>query len=83
MSSNQSVGARILAAQARHCAQVAAELTAARAAAAPADELAELEAQDLAARNRYQELAVDMPARGGRQGAGTSSQGRRPWWRLW
>lgn len=79
MSGNESVGARIMAAQARHCTNIATELAAARSAGAPPDELAELEAQELAARNRLQELAVDMPG----QSHGIFSKARRPWWRIW
>ncbi|HMQ32781.1 MAG TPA: hypothetical protein PKD53_18765 [Chloroflexaceae bacterium] len=79
MSGPNNVAARILTAQARRCEELAAELAAARAAGAPADEIADLEAQELAARNRYRELAVDMPGQG-RRGAGNQ---RRPWWRFW
>lgn len=81
MASKTNVGARILAAQASHCEHVAAELAAARASGASAAELADLEAQDLAARNRYQELAVDISGQG--PGSSRSSRGRRPWWRFW
>lgn len=83
MSGNNSVGARILAAQARHCEAIAAEVAQARAAGVSATEIAELEAQELAARQRYQELAVDMPGNGSRFGASQPSRGRRPWWRIW
>lgn len=82
MAGNTSVAARILAAQARHCEHVASELATARAAGASAEELADLEAQELAARQRYQELAVDMPGKGARFG-GNQADGRRPWWRIW
>jgi hypothetical protein len=83
MSGDTTVGARILAAQARHCAQLSTALAAARAAGAPAAEIEDLEAQNLAARKRYQELAVDMPTGRSRLGAGRSGSGRRPWWRFW
>ncbi len=83
MSGNKSTGSRILAAHARHCEQVAAELAAARAAKASPAELADLEAQELAARNRYQELAVDLPSQSHGMGSGSDSRGRRPWWRIW
>jgi len=83
MSGTTSVGARILAAQARHCERMAAELAAARADGAPAAELADLEAQELAARKRYQELAVDMPAEQRARGMGLRSGKRRPWWHIW
>jgi hypothetical protein len=82
MSSNNNVGARILDAHARHCEHAAAELAAARLAGAPPTELAQLEAQDLAARKRYQELAVDLPGRSSRR-TEQPSQGQRPWWRFW
>jgi hypothetical protein len=83
MSGNESAGARILSAQARHCEHMAAEVAAARAAGATPAELADLEDQEMAARKRYQELAVDMPVQGHGIGAGLSSRGRRPWWRIW
>lgn len=83
MSGHSNVAARILAAQAHHCTELATALTAAKAAGAPEAEIADLEAQELAARKRYQELAVDMPARGGRLSAGHTAHGRRPWWRFW
>lgn len=79
MSGTNSVAARILTAQARRCEQLAAELAAARAAGAPTAEVEDLEAQLLAARNRYQELAVDMSAKG----SGMRTSRRRPWWRFW
>jgi hypothetical protein len=83
MSHTKSAGARILDAQASHCKRLAAELAAARAAGAPAETLADLEAQELAARKRYQEFAVDMPSDRRGMGAGLSSEERRPWWRFW
>lgn len=83
MSGTNSVAARILAAQARRCEQLAAELTAARAGSASPAEVDDLEAQLLAARNRYQELAVDMPAPGLGPSTGLRSSRRRPWWRFW
>lgn len=83
MSDARNAGARILAAQASHCKRLAAELAAARAAGAPAATLADLEAQELAARRRYQELAVDIPRSRQATGAGVSAQDRRPWWRFW
>jgi hypothetical protein len=76
------VAGRILEAQARHCRELAEALAAARAAGAPAAEIADLEAQELASRKRYQELAVDMPT-GGRRAPRSSAGGRRPWWRFW
>lgn len=80
MSGNHGAAARILAAQALHCEQMAEAVSAARAAGRPAAELEDLEAQELAAKRRYQELAVDMPTgvRTGRLGGG-----RHPWWRFW
>lgn len=83
MSGNNKAAARILEAQTHHCEQIAAEVAAARAAGVPAAELADLEAQELAARRRYQELAVDMPDQGRGLRAGSSPAGRRPWWRFW
>jgi hypothetical protein len=83
MSGNQSAGARILAAHARLYEQTAADLAAGRAAGLPADQLADLEAQDLAARNRYQELSVDLTKNTGRFSSGSAARGRRPWWRFW
>lgn len=83
MSGTSSVGSRILAAQASHCQHMAAEVAAARAAGASSEELADLEAQELAARRRYQELAADMPAAGHSPGGGSRPRGRRPWWRIW
>lgn len=81
MSGNETPGARILSAQARHCKQLAADLAAARASGLPAGELADLEAQELAARRRYQELAVDISGRA--PGLGGQPRGDRPWWRFW
>ncbi|MEI8165211.1 MAG: hypothetical protein WCG26_02495 [Chloroflexales bacterium] len=71
MPRNESTGTRILAAHAQHCANITAEWEAARAAGAPTVQLAELEAQVIAARRMYQELAVDLPAKT-----------NRPWWRF-
>ena len=72
MPSNESAGARILAAHARHYANTKAEWEAARNAGALADELTMLEAQAEAARRKYQELSVDL-----------SETAPRPWWRFW
>ncbi|HMO56910.1 MAG TPA: hypothetical protein PKA05_17840 [Roseiflexaceae bacterium] len=83
MSGNNSVGARILAAQLRHCEQLTAALVAARKAGASAHEIADLEEQELAARKRYQELAVDIPGQGRASGARSRTGGQRPWWRFW
>lgn len=83
MSDSKSVGARILAAQASLCQRLTAELAAARAEGASAEALADLEAQELAARNRYQELAVDISSGRRAPGARTASRERRPWWRFW
>lgn len=83
MADTRSAGARILAAQANLCNRLAAELAEARQARAPAKTLDDLEAQELAARKRYQELAVDMPAFRQSLSAGVDSKGRRPWWRFW
>jgi hypothetical protein len=82
MPGTNRVAARILTAQARRCEELVAELAAARAAGSPTAEVEELEAQLLAARNRYQELAVDMPTQGLGPGAGLRAS-RRPWWRFW
>jgi hypothetical protein len=71
MPRNDSTGTRILAAHAQHCTNITAEWEAARAAGVPTRELAELEAQVVAARRMYQELAVDLPAKT-----------HRPWWRF-
>jgi hypothetical protein len=73
MSSDTRAGSRILAAQARHCANTAAEWEAARVAGASAEELALCEDRAIAARRRYQELAVDLPHK---------QQTLRPWWRF-
>jgi hypothetical protein len=83
MASDNNVGSRILAAHARHCDNVAAEWAAARAAGAPAAELADLEAQDIAARKMYKQLAADLPGHTPRLSASSSGKGRRPWWRIW
>jgi hypothetical protein len=82
MAGNTSAAARILSAQVGLCEQLAKELAEAQSAGAPAAELADLEAQELAARRRYQELAVDMPMRRGLS-ADRFTNGRRPWWRFW
>jgi hypothetical protein len=83
MSNNEGAGARILAAYVRLAEQTAADLAAGRAAGLSPEELADLEAQDLAARNRYQELAVDLPADARRFSSSSPARGRRPWWRIW
>ncbi len=83
MSANNNAAARILAAQARHCEQLAADLAAARSSGGSIAELEDLEAQELAARKRYQELAVDMPTGGRGLSAGRTVRGQRPWWRFW
>lgn len=83
MSGKNNAAARILAAQAHHCEQMAAAVAAARAAGASPAEIKDLEAQELAARQRYQELAVDMPGGANGFGAGRTSSGGRPWWRFW
>jgi hypothetical protein len=82
MAGNTSAAARILSAQVVLCEQLAKALAEAQSAGAPAAELEDLAAQELAARRRYQELAVDMPA-GRRLGAERTPAGRRPWWRFW
>lgn len=82
MSRNMTA-ARILAAQLRLCEELAATRAAACAAGATTSKIAELEAQEQAARRRYQELAVDMPAAGHGPGSAGSIYGRRPWWRFW
>lgn len=82
MAADNTAAARILAAQARLCDELAAALSAAQAAGASPAELEDLEAQELAARKRYQELAVDMPAGARGHGARRVSHGR-PWWRFW
>ncbi len=63
MSSNHNAGARILAAHARNCADATAACEAARAAGAPETEIALLDAQALAARRMYQQLAADLPTK--------------------
>jgi hypothetical protein len=73
MPSDTSAGSRILAAHARNCANLTAELAAARAAGAPAAELAALEERVLAARRMYQELAADLSQK---------QKAPRPWWRI-
>jgi hypothetical protein len=73
MPSDDSAGPRILAAHSRNCANVTAELEAARTAGAPAAELAALEDRALAARRTYQELAVDLVQK---------QKAPRPWWRF-
>jgi hypothetical protein len=83
MSHTNSAGARILAAQASHCKRLGNELAAAQAAGAPAEELESLGAQELAARKRYQELAVDIAPARGWSSASASSERPRPWWRFW
>jgi hypothetical protein len=83
MAGTNSVATRILTAQARRCEQLATELEAARAAGASGGEVEDLEAQLLAARNRYQELAVDMPAQGFGRSTSQGAGRRRPWWRFW
>jgi hypothetical protein len=79
MSHMNNVGMRILTAQADRCEELAAELAAARVAGVSATKLDDLEAQLIAARNRYQELAVDIS----NQGSGSMAGRRRPWWRFW
>jgi hypothetical protein len=78
-----TTAARILSAQMRLCEELAAARKAASAAGASASKIADLEAQEQAARRRYQELAVDMPNAGYGAGGGSSAHGRRPWWRFW
>lgn len=82
MASN-TTAARILSAQMRLCEELAATRTAACAAGASASKIADLEAQEQAARRRYQELAVDMPVAGHVPGGVSLANGRRPWWRFW
>lgn len=82
MAGTTNVRARILAAQVRHCNELATALADARAAGAPPSEIEDLEAQELASRKRYQELAVDMPGESLLR-LGGSESGRRPWWRFW
>lgn len=83
MSGYNSAAARILEAQTHLCEQLAAAVAEARATGVSRAELEDLEAQELAARRRYQELAVDMPGQGRGIGSGTSTGERRPWWRFW
>ncbi len=83
MAGNKIAGARILEAQARHCEHLAEELVVARKTGAPETEVADLEAQELAARKRYQELAVDMPGQTNGRANGSTTRGNRPWWRIW
>lgn len=73
MPSDTSAGSRILAAQARHSANMTAEWEAARVAGASAEDLALCEERAIAARRRYQELAVDLPHK---------QKALRPWWRF-
>jgi crotonobetainyl-CoA:carnitine CoA-transferase CaiB-like acyl-CoA transferase len=73
MPRDTSAGPRILAAHSQNCANVMAELEAARAAGAPAAELAALEDRALAARRMYQELSADLSQR---------QKASRPWWRF-
>jgi hypothetical protein len=73
MPSDTSAGSRILAAQSRHSANMTAEWEAARVAGASAEELALCEERAIAARRRYQELAVDLPH---------MQKALRPWWRF-
>lgn len=80
---NNTTAARILSAQMRLCEELAATRKAAGAAGASPSKLAELEAQEQAARRRYQELAVDMPTAGHTGGGHRPTNGRRPWWRFW
>lgn len=80
---SSTTAARILSAQMRLCEELAATRKAACAAGASASKIADLEAQEHAARRRYQELAVDMPTAGHAPGSGGPANGRRPWWRFW
>lgn len=82
MSGTTSTAARILNAQMRLCEELSATVAAARAAGAPSAKIEDLEAQEQAARRRYQELAVDMPGGLGLRNTGRTST-RRPWWRFW
>lgn len=80
--SGTTTAARILSAQARLCEELATTVAAARAAGAPTAKIEDLEAQEQAARRRYQELAVDLP--GGRAPRTNGrANGRQPWWRFW
>jgi hypothetical protein len=81
--SGNTTAARILAAQERLCEELATTVAEARATGAPPATIADLEDQELAARRRYQELAVDMPAGRQRLGGMGLPSGRRPWWRFW
>jgi len=82
MSGTTTAADRILSAQERLCQELAATVAAARAAGAPSAKIEDLEAQEQAARRRYQELAVDLP--GGRVLRSSSpSTTRKPWWRFW
>jgi hypothetical protein len=83
MSGYNNAAARILEAQTRHCEQLAAAVAEARATGLSRAEIEDLEAQELAARRRYQELAVDMPGQGRGMRLGGSTGERRPWWRFW
>lgn len=80
---NNTTAARILSAQMRLCEELATARKAACAAGASASKIADLEAQEQAARRRYQELAVDMPAAGHVARGVSPTNGRRPWWRFW
>jgi hypothetical protein len=80
--SGTSTADRILGAQSRLCEELAAAIAAARAAGAPKAKIEDLEAQEQAARKRYQELAVDLPGGQGLRGLGLTNR-RRPWWRFW
>lgn len=73
MPRENRTGSRILAAHAQNCAHATAECQAARAAGAPAAELAALEDRALAARRMYQELAADLSQK---------QRAPRPWWHL-
>jgi hypothetical protein len=81
--SASSTAVRILSAQMRLCEELAATRKAAHAAGASASKIADLEAQEQAARRRYQELAVDLPTTGLRPAGDGLANGRRPWWRFW
>jgi hypothetical protein len=71
MPNDNRAGDRILAAHARHYANMTAEWEAARAAGAPAEELAEIEARVIASRQMYQQLTVDL-----------AHKAPSPWWRF-
>ena len=73
---------RILSAQARLCEELAASVAAAQAAGASRAKLEDLEAQEQAARRRYQELTVDLTGGHTLHSSGTMNR-RRPWWRFW